>query len=307
MLRVRRVRRPVHRSGAAKFFRVRTPLVHAMLAALAHRPRCALRTLVWHHVSNRVTEGSDYVRQVLLLTATISPPAGMPSLARTDPVQRLQDYTQALHFYLSIAGPVFDGIVFAENSESDLTSLRRLASALGRHQIEFVSSRGLDYPLSHGRGYGEFKLVDHAMREAQLLQGSVIVWKCTGRYIVRNIEALVRSRPQVDLYCHLRNHPYRLCDLYLLSFNRQGYEGAIEGVYRHLRNDIVPGAHTMEEVLFRRLVDALPGHVRVQRRFRHIPVIEGVRGWNNRRYDGTWDPKLLLRRAVNRVAPWVWI
>lgn len=252
-------------------------------------------------------EGSEYVRQVLLLTATIAPPAGVPSLARTDPTQRLHDYAQALRFYLSLAGGVFDGVVFAENSGSDLAPLRRQASAQRRADIEFFSCQGLDYPASHGRGYGEFKLIDRAMSEAQLLQGPVIVWKCTGRYIVRNIEALVASRPPVDLYCHLRNHPYRLCDLYLMAFNRPGYEGAIEGVYRHLRNDIVPGTHTMEEVLFRRLVDALPQHLSVQRRFRHIPVIQGVRGWNNRLYEGAWDPKILIRRAVNRVAPWMWI
>lgn len=246
------------------------------------------------------------VRQVLLLTATITPPAGVPSLARTDPAQRLQDYAKALSFYLPMAGRSFDGIVFAENSASDLAPLRRLASAHGE-RIEFLSCSGLDYPPSHGRGYGEFKLVDHAMRQAQLLRQPAIVWKCTGRYVVRNIEVLLSSRPPVDLYCHMRNHPYRLCDLYLLSFNRQGYEGAVEGVYRHLRNDIVPGTHTMEEVLFRRLVDALPQHLSVQRRFRHIPVIQGVRGWNNRLYEGAWDPKILIRRAVNRVAPWMWI
>jgi hypothetical protein len=247
------------------------------------------------------------VRQVLLLTATITPPAGVPSLARTDPAQRLQDYTQALRFYLALAGRVFDGIVFAENSASDLAPLRRLVSAQQHAHVEFFSCRGLDYPASHGRGYGEFRLVDRAMSEAKLLEDPAIVWKCTGRYIVRNMEDLVASRPEVDLYCHLRNHPYRLCDLYLMAFNRRGYEAAIEGVYRHLRNDIVPGAHTMEEVLFRRLVDALPQDLSVQRRFRHIPVIEGVRGWNNRRYDGAWDPKILIRRAVNRVAPWMWI
>jgi hypothetical protein len=253
------------------------------------------------------TEGAEHVRQVLLLTATITPPAGVPSLARTDPVQRMHDYERALHFYLSMAGRVFDGIVFAENSASDLGPLRRLALAHQRSQIEFFSCDGLDYPASHGRGYGEFKLVDRAMSQAQLLQGPAIVWKCTGRYVVRNIAALVDSRPPVDLYCHLRNHPYRLCDLYLMAFSRQGYEVAIEGVYRHLRNDIVPGQHTMEEVLFRRLVDALPQHVRVHRRFRHIPVIEGVRGWNNTLYEGAWDPKNLIRRAMSRVAPWVWI
>lgn len=249
------------------------------------------------------------MRNVLLLTATIRPLQGVPSLMRTDPAQRLQDYAHALRFYLARLGGCFDAIVFAENSRYDLDPLRRMVDEAGAsRQVEFLSFDGLDYPPSHGRGYGEFKLVDHAMSRAAALQGrQLLVWKCTGRYVVRNIERLVAARPPVDLYCHMRNYPYRLCDLFLLSFNRSGYECAIEGVYKHLRNDIVPGVHSNEEVLFRQLVEALPPTVSVQRRFGSTPVIEGIRGWDNSRYSAAWTPKVMLRQAVHAVAPWVWI
>jgi len=145
------------------------------------------------------------------------------------------------------------------------------------------------------------------MQHAESLQGQVCVWKCTGRYVVRNIDWLVRTRPAVDLYCHMRNYPYRLCELFLLSFGRRGYEAAIEGVYKHLRNDIVAGMHSNEEMLFRRLVDALPARVTLERRFRRTPVIDGIRGWDNSPYSGGWTPKVMLRQAAQVVAPWVWI
>jgi hypothetical protein len=248
------------------------------------------------------------MRNVLLLTATIAPPTGVPSLRRTDPVHRLQDYANALDFYVHLPHRVFDGIVFAENSSSDLGALRRLVDRAGAaQQVEFLSFDGLDHPPSYGRGYGEFKLVDHAMRHARLLQGHAFVWKCTGRYIVRNIERLVAHRPPVDLYCHMRNYPYRLCELFLLSFNRHGYEAAIQGACRHLRNDLVAGVHSNEEMLFRRLVDGLPQDVTVERRFRSTPVVDGIRGWDNSRYGARWGPKVVLRQAVHAVAPWVWI
>ncbi len=248
------------------------------------------------------------MRTILLLTATVTPLQGVPSLRRTDPAQRLQDYANALRFYLGLLGRCFEGIVFAENSGADLQPLRRLAADAGvANEVEFVSFEGLDYAPSHGRGYGEFRLVDHAMAHAALLQGDVCVWKCTGRYVVRNIERLVRGRPPVDLYCHMRNYPYRLCELYLLSFDRRGYEAAIQGVYEHLRNDIMPGVHSNEEALFRRRVDALPPEITVRRRFATTPVIDGIRAWDNSRYSGAWAPKVLLRRAARVIAPWIWI
>jgi len=248
------------------------------------------------------------MQNVLLLTATIRPLAGIPSLARTDPEQRLRDYARALSFYIGLVPACFDAIVFAENSGADLSTLQHLVQRAGAEdKVEFLSFDGLGYPPSHGRGYGEFKLVDHAMHHARFLQDADWVWKCTGRYIVRNIARLVRQRPAVDLYCHARNYPYRLCDMFLLAFNRQAYAGAIEGIYPRLRNDLVPGRYSNEEMLFRQLVDALPPTVRVHRRFTSTPVLEGVRGWNNARYSNAWTPKLILRRAANVVAPWVWI
>jgi hypothetical protein len=248
------------------------------------------------------------MQNVLLLTATVRPLAGTPSLTRVDPDERLRDYAQALAFYVRLVPTCFDAVVFAENSRADVAMLERLVQGAGvAARVEFLSFDGLDYPPSHGRGYGEFKLVDHAMRHARFLQGDTVVWKCTGRYIVRNIERLVQQRPDVDLYCHARNYPYRLCDLFLVAWNRRGYERVIRGIHERLRNDLVPGVHSNEEVTFRRIVDALPADIAVHRRFTSTPIVDGVRGWNNARYSAAWTPKVILRRAANVVAPWVWI
>jgi len=249
---------------------------------------------------------------VLLLSATIKPLAGLPAMARTDPAVRLNDYLHAFGHYLSLLGPCFDGIVFAENSGSDLTPLADLAAARGAgDRVEFVSFQGLDFPPEHGRGYGEFKLVDHAMAHSRLLAGGgdgQFVWKCTGRYLLKNMAALVRRRPpEADLYCHMRNYPFRRCELYMLSWNRRGYDGVIRGVYHHLKND-QPGGFRHEEALFRDWVDAHRDRVRVVPRFRQVPLIEGFRGWNNSAYgDGLWSKKALARQFSKVFLPWLWI
>lgn len=248
------------------------------------------------------------MKNVLLLTATVTPPPGVPLLSRVDPAQRLHDYADALRFYLPLIGGTFDSIVFAENSESDISLLKQIVAQAGASdRVEFLSFNGLDHPPSYGRGYGEFKLVDHAMANAVSLQGEACVWKCTGRYVLKNIEALVRRRPAVDLYCHCRDMPQRLCELSVLSFNRHAHTAAIEGIYKQLRNDITPGVHSNEEIAFRGLIDRLPPGVTVRRRFNITPLIEGVRGWNNLDYSGAWAPKMLLRRAAQTFTPWIWI
>jgi hypothetical protein len=247
---------------------------------------------------------------VLLLTATIQPPAGMPALARTDPALRLNDYLRTLSFYVGLLGRCFDAIVFAENSASDLSPLRERVRASGAEdRVEFVSFHGLDFPPSYGRGYGEFKLVDHAMAHSAFLGGDDrVVWKCTGRYLIKNLDRIVLDPPpHFDIYCHLRDYRYKLCELYMLAWNKKGYETAIRGVYPKLRND-TQGYHVIEETLFRTWIEGLRREARIVPRFRHVPLIEGTRGWNNSPYsDSPWDAKILIRRIALNFLPWLWI
>jgi len=248
-------------------------------------------------------------RNVLLMTATIAPLHGIPALVRVDPTLRLQDYQESLAFYIGLLGKCFDAIVFAENSKSDLAPLVATSAKSGYvDKVEFISFYGLDYPPVYGRGYGEFQLVEHAIKKSKLLSPGDIVWKVTGRYIVKNIEEIVASRPLTsDLYCHMRNYPYRLCELYLLAWNMRGYEAVIKGVYSHLRNDIVPNKHTIEETLFRQILDRSFEHINIVPRFKIVPIVHGVRGWDNSQYSKKWSIKIATRRLANVFVPSLWI
>jgi histone H3 len=108
----------------------------------------------------------------VLLTATITPPPGATHLARTDPKIRLGDYRKAFDFYCSaLAAGVIDQLIFAENSQSDIRSLRDVTEKHGvTAKTEFISHPGLDYPPEYGRGYGEFMLVDRAMASSLLIR-----------------------------------------------------------------------------------------------------------------------------------------
>lgn len=250
---------------------------------------------------------------ILLLTATIQPLKNLPAFVRTDPALRLRDYERTLRAYLPLLDTgAIARIVFVENSAADLTSLKNLANDSGfSERIEFVSFYGLDFEPVKGRGYGEFKSVDHAMATANCLRDNadVVVWKCTGRYLIRNLETLVRNAPdEFDLQCHCRDYPSRLCELYLVAWNRRGYEELIRGIYVRLANDSVSGVHTIEETLFRKLVDQARQTLIVIPRFKTVPLLDGMRAWNNTPKTDRWySPKILARRVCGYLLPSVWI
>lgn len=257
-----------------------------------------------------MTDAPNPRPNILLLTATITPPRGAPMLVRVDPAVRRRDYQAALAFYLELLGGCLDHIVFAENSNSDISSLRDLADRSGRgDRVEFIVFDGLDHPPACGRGYGEFKLVDHAMRHSRAVagaRGAATVWKVTGRYIVRNLERIIRHSPAgFDLYCNCRNRPQRWVDMYLQAWSERGYREVIRGRYPELSED---GANVSAEVRFREWVDAAPPVVAVARRFTVTPLVEGARGLDNQDYSrGNHLLKYYLRSALRTAAPWLWV
>jgi hypothetical protein len=245
---------------------------------------------------------------IVLLTATVQPPPNAKNLARADPKVRMQDYLEAFAFYLSqLRAGVIDGIVFCDNSDANLDELRTMAAGQGlQDRVEVMGFRGLDYPAGYGRGFGEFKLVDHAMVNSSLIGSTndAIIWKITGRYKLLNLAQLLASRPPgADLYCHCRNIPNRWLDLYVLAWNRTGYAGVIQGAFEGLRED---SSSRSAEQLFRDLMDVGRSVAHIVRRFGVVPKLEGRRGYDNGNYlDMRF--KLGLRVLANKIVPWLWI
>lgn len=256
-----------------------------------------------------VPQPNDISSGVLLLTATVRPPAGVRQLARTDPAARLGDYQRALGFYLSLlARGALSGIVFGDNSASDLSTLQAMARACGlSSRTEFLSFDDQAYPPSHGRGFGEFRLVDLLMERSALigqLSAQAVIWKVTGRYVVRNLVQLMASRPPTaDLYCHCRNIPQRWVDLYMLAWTKRSYERVLRGISEHLKEDQTGRS---AEVMFRDVVDHNCARAAIVRRFTVPPKVEGFRGFDNRPYEDS-KSKYLVRHLSARVMPWLWV
>jgi hypothetical protein len=246
---------------------------------------------------------------ILLLSATVVVPPDARNLARRDTNLRLADYLDTFDFYLAeLARGSADGMVLCDNSGFDLEPFAQKVRQAGlADRVELISFQGLDHPARYGRGYGEFKLVDHAMSASALIAragANARVWKVTGRYKIHNLTRLIVTQPEgADLYCHCRNRPVPWLDMYLMRWNRRAYDEIIRGVYRKLEQDATP---TSAEQLFRRVLDGGSFTSKIVRRFRHVPDIDGIRGGDNLAY-GAMKRKYWARVLANRLIPWVWI
>ncbi|HAF02169.1 MAG TPA: hypothetical protein DCO68_04125 [Methylophilaceae bacterium] len=246
---------------------------------------------------------------LLILTATITPPVGAIKLSRTDPKLRLDDYIQAFKFYLPfvIEGKI-SGLIFADNSASDISEIQKICQAYNiNEKIEFISFEGLDYPPEYGRGYGEFKLIDYVMQHSKLIaQASpdAYIWKITGRYILKNLGEIVFTRPaKADIYCHCRNIPIPWLDLFVLSWKKKVYNKTLKNICEKIREDQI---NTSSEIAFRSILDNLDTQFSITKRFRKVPDLQGIRGSDSQGYQ-EMKLKLLVRKVLNILVPWLWI
>lgn len=255
---------------------------------------------------------------ILLLTATITPPAGATHLQRRDPKIRLADYEKALRFYLPLIDKCIDYIVFVENSSADIHPLKELVKQVNipQHKVEFIIIDGSDCSPAYGRGHCEFRAVEYAMHHSTLInaqQEESVIWKVTGRYIIKNICKLIESQPEVfDIYCHLKDKckiiPTSMpwAELYLVAWTIKGYRLGMKDVYHDLK--FTPKNPMPPEMAFRFFIEQRLKTLKIIPRFKVIPFVIKEGGIVNK---SSLRPSQLLRYAIrvvmNRLLPQVWI
>lgn len=247
-------------------------------------------------------------QRILLMTSTIQPRAGEPLLARTDPKDRLNDYKKALSFYLTFLGKGIDKIVYVDNSAYDLMPLKELVPD-HENRVEFISYFGLDYDLSFGRGYGEFKLLDYAHKNSKtLLAGDKkdLILKITGRYLMLNFGSLLKKMPEgFQFYTNFRNRPVYWADMFFMAWDREFYSTYLYGLYPQLKLD----QHGLApEVIFRKYLEEQGPPDEICRRYPVIPRVDAPKGMNNKGYRNlTNSIKYYARALFNRLFPGFWI
>jgi len=124
----------------------------------------------------------------LLLTATVDP-RNCIAVRRRNPKARLNDYKNSLRRWLRV--PTIQHITFCENSGFTLEELRGLAAddnPFGK-SVRFISYR-TDGEGCRGKGYGEMGIIHRSLTHGHFIESDLIL-KVSGRYFIRNAEALL--------------------------------------------------------------------------------------------------------------------
>jgi hypothetical protein len=208
----------------------------------------------------------------LLLTATIDP-GNTLMVARRDPQVRLADYRRAYAFWLQ--SNAVQKILFCENTDYDLSSIRSIASQNPRCKTEFISFRGNEAGAVQGKGYAEMQIIQHALSASSLLDSSDVIVKCTGRLTVRNAAVLFEAmaRAQFDVMCTLKNN--------LAYADSRFFAGSRE----FLTVDLFPTIHMIDDnrkIYFEHALACATAHAisrqRTWRPFPRFPLIDGISG-----------------------------
>ncbi|OYV43652.1 MAG: hypothetical protein B7X10_06360 [Burkholderiales bacterium 21-58-4] len=224
------------------------------------------------------------MKNILLLTSTIRPKANQPQLRLVSPEERLKDYDEALRFYgRLLEKKVLDKIVYVDNSGYDLLFLKE------RHpsrDIEWISFYDLDYDPSFHRGYGEFRLIDHAFSHAETLSkvgDGDRIWKITGRYKVKNLQRVIAMAPRCfDLYCNVHKG---WAEMGFMAWSGTGYHCHIRDIWKLFATGRVP-----ELILAEKLNTLAHEHGKIVTTFFWPPFIVGRRGTDGGSFQGMLTP-----------------
>jgi hypothetical protein len=242
----------------------------------------------------------------LLLTATITPNASVGNLRVIDPAARKEQYLAGFRFALGAKTPTLRNIVFAENSGADLADFHELAA--GRDDVEVLSVAPARTAGNPGRGYLELMLVAAAVQASRVLlkDRSRPMWKVTGRYRLRNLEAIVaNARPGADLYLNLRRYPYAWADMWVYGATARGLE-LLTAKADELRED--QGDQPAEISLYALVREWARSGERIEMRLPFEPRMSGIRGFDSASYSSMRQrAKWMARSAVRRAIPGLWI
>ena len=124
----------------------------------------------------------------ILLTACINP-NGCIRLERSDVGVRENDYLEALEKWLKFDFP----IVFCENSNYNLDKIHALVKKYPNKKVEILSFDGNNYPRHLGKGYGEALIIEHAIKNSEIIKNSEYVVKVTGRLFIKNFQKIIKN------------------------------------------------------------------------------------------------------------------
>jgi hypothetical protein len=248
-------------------------------------------------------------RYLLVMTATIVPAANA-GIKRVDPQLRLEDYKQALRYWLSYDHPAAERILLLENSGADLADLRAIAADENPRSkpVEILSVPGNQIPAGSNYGYTEMQLLDEGLALSQLRRETTHMVKATGRLIFPSVgKALDTLTKPFDLMVECRK----------LGFPRRGFDantqlfvcshGFYDRVLRDSRREMnSTDVRLLEHLIYRKVIP-YKGQPGIYLRFPCNIEPVGYSGFKSRNYKSPSAAiTRTIRAALRKIAPGYW-
>lgn len=211
------------------------------------------------------------------MTACISPNQA-DNTKLLDSLFRKVQYLDAIRFYLKESKC---NIVFCENSGTDISAE---FSSFEQNRLEFLTFIGRE---RNGKGYGEAKIIEYAIRNSKFIKEAAIIIKITGRIKVRNINDISTSIPQrinkpyvkISFYSSLGLKTSSVCFL-------ATKEWLLNTMAHYIRNFSNLTEKEIENFIFKSIVE--DSALRI---FRLNPVLDGICAGTNTPYGNITDFK----------------
>lgn len=215
------------------------------------------------------------------MTATVVP-NGTKYTYLQDPETRKLQYLEAIDFYLRETA--YD-IVFCENTGKNFFDEIESQEKYGR--LEYLTFYGNDYDKSLGKGYGEARIIEYAIRNSQRLKSADFVIKITGRVKILNLYELAhivskKSRYSLFVVLELSSKDWAKSICFLAPKDWLLY--TIEKYGRFL-DDI---KYNFEKMLYRSIAETRNMNI-----YQYYPVIDGICGFSQQPYE---NPNIYQRK-----------
>lgn len=248
-------------------------------------------------------------RYLLVMTSTIIP-AENAGVRRADPKVRLEDYKQALRYWLKYNHPAADRILLLENSGADLSELHAIATEENPRAkpVEILSVPGNRIPEGTNYGYTEMEMLDDGLALSQLRKQSTHMIKVTGRLTFPEIGKALNKIPK----------PFELMvECRKLGFPRKGFDASTQlfvcshdfydRVLRNSKQEMnSTNIRLLEHLIFQKVIQ-FKGQPGIYLRFPCNIEPVGYSGFKSRSYN---SPKTSLTKAIRAalrvVAPDYW-
>lgn len=221
-----------------------------------------------------VLNGQNNEIAVILMTACVCPNGTAYTVLQDSSIRKSQ-YLEAIDYYLQNTD---FKIVFCENSGVDLWD--EISSEKKHARLEYITFNGNDYNKEFGKGYGESKIILHAILNSRFLKSASYIIKITGRVKVLNINDISTSLPanhfeKKIIKIDFSSEQGRISSVCFLA-SKNWLRGVMEKYGEKIRDD---GAINFEGALYLGIVES--PHLVI---LRYNPQLDGISAGVNMPY-----------------------